>query len=317
MIRNPSIPSQKVEQGGAAHSNVQRRQDTIFYLLFLLPAAVLILIFTVYPLLAVFYFSVTSLRYVIDVPQWVGLDNFRWAFGNPLFWKTISNTALFTAASLAGQTILGLFFAVLLNQESLRGKGFYRGVLMFAWIMPELIVAAVMGVIFGSNVGIVNHWLVTAGLPAVPWLNDPTYALLTLVLINIWRGLPFNILIYLTALQSVSREWYEAAELDGASSLQAFRAITLPHLAPTIASVLILGTIWTSNVFFLPFVLTGGGPMNSTMLWSVAIYDTIFKNQQLARGAAMSVVVYLILLVASLFYYRLLRKVSREAQENA
>ena len=192
-------------------------------------------------------------------------------------------------------------------------EGISRAVLLFAWIMPELIVASIFLMIFGNNISIVNHWLELLGLPRVGWLNDPNIALFTLILVNIWKGIPLNIIIYLTALQGVNTEYYEAATLDGASAWQQFWALTFPFLLPTIVTTLILGTIWTANVFFLPFIMTGGGPLDSTLMWSLAIYRTIFQNLQLSRGAAMSVVVYLVLLVIGLAYYRLLNKTTTDA----
>jgi multiple sugar transport system permease protein len=233
---------------------------------------------------------------------------------NPFFELAVRNTVIFTGLSLFGQTAFGILSAVVLNQEHLPARSFFRGVCLFSWIIPELIVAATFLMIFGNNVSVVNHWLEQLGLVRIGWLNDPQIALYTLVLVNTWKGLPYNIIVYLTALQGINQEYYEAARLDGANAWQQFWALTFPFLMPTILSTLILGTIWTSNVFFLPLLMTNGGPLNSTMIWSLAIFRTIFENLQLSRGSAMSVIVYLILLSIGFVYYRFLRGVHQEGE---
>lgn len=292
------------------HRFMQPDNLTLYAFLFL--PLVLILVFFLYPLVAVFFYSFNDLNSLVDPFKFHGLENFRWALSNPYFGQAIRNTLLFTVLSLLGQTTLGILSALILNQDELPARTFFRGVLLFAWVMPELIVAAIFLMIFGNNISVVNYWLEQLGLSRVGWLNDPDIALYTLIIVNIWKGLPFNIIIYLTALQGISKDYYEAAKLDGANVWQQFQALTFPFLLPTILSTLILSTIWTSNVFFLPFVMTGGGPLNATMLWSLSIYNTIFKNLQLSRGAAMSVIVYLILLAIGIFYYIFLRRNQQE-----
>ncbi len=286
--------------------------DNLLLYGFLLLPVVLILIFFLYPLLAVFVYSFGDMNSLIDSFEFNGLENFHWAVSNPFFRLAVRNTVVFTALSLVGQTTLGVLSAVILNQDRLPGRTAFRSVLLFAWIMPELIVATIFLMIFGNNISVINYWFEQLGLARIGWLNNPDIALFTLALVNIWKGLPFNIIIYLTALQAINTEYYEAATLDGANAWQQFWALTYPFLLPTLLSTLILSTIWTSNVFFLPFVMTGGGPLGSTTLWSLAIYRTIFENMQLSRGSAMSVIVYLILLVVGMVYYRYLRRVQRE-----
>lgn len=282
--------------------------DRLVFLLFLLPSALLIGTFTVFPILYVFFLSINDMRFVIDDPKFYGLENFRWLASNPFFAQTTLHTAIFTILSLAGQTTLGIFFAVMLNKEHLPGRELFRSIILFAWVIPEVVVAVIFSVIFGSNIGIINHILQSFGFPDVAWLNSPSISLYTLIIVNIWKGLPFNILVYLTAMQSVSKDWYEAAELDGANGWQKFMAITLPAIQPTLGTTLLLGTIWTSGVFFIPFIMTDGGPLNSTTLWSLAIYNTFYKNSQLSRAAAMSVFIYLVLFSLGWIYFKVLRR---------
>ena len=306
-----SLLTHKKSSPGLAFYGLSVDNLTLFGFLFI-PLA-LIIVFFVHPLLAIFFYSINDMRSLTDPTGSYGLANFEWVLNNKFFQLATRNTVIFVVASLLGQTVIGIFSALILNKDNLPGRTFFRAVLLFAWIMPELIVASIFLMIFGNNISIVNHWLELLGLPRVGWLNDPNIALFTLILVNIWKGIPLNIIIYLTALQGVNTEYYEAATLDGASAWQQFWALTFPFLLPTIVTTLILGTIWTANVFFLPFIMTGGGPLDSTLLWSLAIYRTIFQNLQLSRGAAMSVVVYLVLLVIGLVYYRLLNKTTTDA----
>lgn len=284
------------------------------YLFFLAPSIVLVAIFTVYPIVTVFQMSFTDMRFATDAPNFNGLANYEWAFNNRFFMTSFNNTVTFTVYSLIGHTVMGLFFASLLNQPKLWGINIYRMVVLFTWILPEIVMAAVMAVIFGSNIGIVNHVFELIGIQRVAWLNDPRVALNTLILISLWRGFPFNTLMYLTALQGINNELYEAGDVDGANLWQKFWYITLPQMMPTIVSVLIIGTIGVANAFFTPFIITGGGPLNATQLWSLSIYDTVFQNQQLARGSAMSVIVFGALLSVSMIYYVILRRVSEKAE---
>lgn len=290
------------------------KSDNLFLYGFLLLPIALIFVFFLYPLITIFIYSFNDLNSLIDPYKFHGLKNFQWAFSNPYFGLAIRNTIIFTALSTVGQTVLGVLSALILNQGELPLRTFFRGVLLFAWVMPELLVATTFLMIFGNNISVVNYWFEQLGLERIGWLNEPSIALYTLILINIWKGLPYNIIVYLTALQGINQDYYEAAKLDGANAWQQFWALTYPFLLPTLLSTLILSTIWTSNVFFLPFVMTAGGPLNSTMLWSIAIYRTIFENLQLSRGAAMSVVVYLILLSVGIVYYRVLRQVQRDQE---
>lgn len=290
------------------------KSDNLALYGFLFVPVALIFVFFLYPLVTIFIYSFNDMNSLVDPFKFFGWENFRWAFSNPYFGLAIRNTIVFTMLSIAGQTTLGILSAIILNQGELPLRTFFRGVLLFAWVMPELLVATTFLMIFGNNISVVNYWLEQLGLDRIGWLNNPAIALNTLILVNIWKGLPYNIIVYLTALQGINQEYYEAAKLDGANAWEQFWALTFPFLLPTLLSTLILSTIWTSNVFFLPFVMTSGGPLNSTMLWSIAIYRTIFENLQLSRGAAMSVVVYLILLAIGIVYYRFLRQVQRDQE---
>jgi multiple sugar transport system permease protein len=291
----------------------QKGNDNLTYLFFLLPGALLVITFAIYPILMVFYLSVNNIDNAIDPPKWYGLQNFAWVIRNPYFIQSLGNTLIFTVLSVAGATIIGIFLATLLNQDRLRGRDFFRSIYLYAWLIPEVISAIVFRFIFASNYGLLNNILASIGLPQPAWLNDPHLALYTLVLVNVWRGIPFNILIYLTALQTVNKEWLESAELDGANSWQKFRYISLATLRPTLVTTSLLGIIWASNTFFLPFVMTDGGPLNSTRLWSLLIYQNFFNTPtHVSRASAISVFVYLILFVFGLVYFSLTRKINEE-----
>jgi ABC-type sugar transport system permease subunit len=291
----------------------QKGNDNLTYLIFLLPGALLIITFAIYPILMVFFLSVNDIDNAIDPPKWYGLQNFIWAIKNPYFIQSLSSTLIFTVLSVSGSTGFGIFLAALLNQEKLRSRDFFRSIYLYAWLVPEVIAAVVFRFVFASNFGLLNNILASLGLPQPAWLNNPHLALFTLVMVNVWRGIPFNILVYLTALQTVNKEWLESAELDGANGWQKFRYISFATLRPTIVTTSLLGIIWASNTFFLPYVMTDGGPLNSTRLWSLLIYQNFFDfPTHISRASAISVFVYLILFVFGLVYFALTRKINEE-----
>ncbi len=295
----------------------QRRDwdDRLTFTLMLMPAVILILGFSIYPLLSVFAISFTNMKYAIDPPTWNGFNTLIWALNNPYFTDSFMRTLAFTGLSVLGSTILGIFLAVLLNQNNIPGKDIFRTIILYGWIIPEVITSIIFRFLFASNYGLINHLLSVLGLAQPAWLNDPILTPYVLILVSIWRNTPFNILVYLTALQSVNKQWYESAEIDGANGWQKFRYISLSVLKPTMFVTVLLGIIWTSNTFFLPFVMTQGGPLDSTMLWSLLIYNTYFTvPQQVSRAAAMSVFVFLLLAMIGAFYFFILKRTNTQME---
>jgi multiple sugar transport system permease protein len=317
-MENDHLGIQEILQNNRQPKHFWQRRDwddRLTYTIMLIPAIILIFSFSVFPLINVFAIAFTNMKYAIDPPTWNGFNTFAWALRNPYFTDSFLRTLKFTGLSLLGSTSLGILLAVILNQDNIPGRDIFRTIVLYGWIIPEVITSIIFRFIFASNYGLINHLLDIFGLAQPAWLNDPVLTPYVLVLVNIWRATPFNILVYLTALQSVNKEWYEAAELDGANGWQKFRYISLAVLQPTMFVTILLGIIWTSNTFFLPFVMTQGGPLDSTTLWSILIYNTYFTQpQQIARAAAMSVFVFLLLAMIGAIYFIVLKRTNAQAE---
>jgi multiple sugar transport system permease protein len=213
------------------------------------------------------------------------------------------NTFVFTLGCLVLQFGIGFALALLLNRESPVARS-VRGILMVPWMIPMTVTALMFKFMFSSNVGIINQGFQALGLIQRPieWLLEPQLAMFSLIVANTWIGIPFNMILLSTGLTTIPREVKEAAAIDGARAPQAFLRITVPMLKPVIESVLILGFIYTFKVFDLVFVMTNGGPVNSTHLLSTYSYKLSFSLFKYSQGAATANILFVILLVVSLIY---------------
>lgn len=274
-------------------------------LLFLAPVVIYAALFFIYP----FVFNVSlSLRatdavsFVTGASEFVGLANYRALWREPAFLAALRNTAIWTTGSLLFQFSLGFALALLFNRD-FPGERVLRGLILVPWFLP-LIVTANAFRFFFSEQGIVNGLLISSGiLPrAVPWLTDPSLAIWTLTLTNIWIGIPFNFVLLHAGLKEVPRELYEAAEIDGASAWQRFVHVVVPVMRPVIFTVLMLGIVYTVKHFDIVWIVTQGGPANSTHLLSSLSYQLAFQEYDFGHAAAVSnAMVLLILTVVAVF----------------
>jgi arabinogalactan oligomer/maltooligosaccharide transport system permease protein len=193
--------------------------------------------------------------------------------------------------------------ALLLNRN-LRLKGLYRTLLIVPWAMPMVIAGLVWKGEFHQQFGFVNLMLAKIGIQGPPWLTNPTWAFVAVCITNIWRGIPFMVVIILGGLQSIPGDYYEAADMDGASWWQSFRGITLPLLSPVLGPAITLGTIWTFNNLDVIFLITEGGPSESTNTLVTALYNAAFGFSKFGFGAMFSIVIFLILFAFSAFWMR-------------
>ncbi|WP_067818378.1 carbohydrate ABC transporter permease [Actinomadura kijaniata] len=272
-----------------------------------------------YPLLRGVYLSLTDateanvgrtigMNTIPATYRFVGLDNYVQIFSDSEFWLRLGWTFLWTVASVTLTVGLGLGLAMLLNRR-LRFRGLYRVILILPWAAPAFVSTFIWRYVLNNDFGLANGMLRAAGLPTVEWLDDPTMAKVSVILVNVWLGIAFNMVALLGGLQSVPRELYEAARVDGASAWQQFRNITLPMLRPVSRTVILLGTIWSFNQFPVIFLLTRGGPNGATEILVTAAYRDAFMGLRDYSGSAANGMVILVLLVvmASL-YLRSLRK---------
>ncbi|MET7333110.1 sugar ABC transporter permease [Nonomuraea sp. NPDC005650] len=239
--------------------------------------------------------------------EFVGLDNYLQILTSSLFWDKLVWTVVWTVVCVALHYGIGLGLAVMLNRR-LRFRSVYRVLLILPWAVPAFVAAFIWRYLYNSDYGVINGFLKAAGLSGVGWLDDPTTAKIAVIAVNVWIGVPFMMVAMLGGLQSIPAELYEAAEVDGASPWQRFRAITLPGLRQVSSTVVLLGTIWTFNMFPIIFLVTRGGPGSETeILVTYAFREAFTGVRNYAGSAAWGVIILLMLVVLAIGYRRTLR----------
>jgi multiple sugar transport system permease protein len=276
--------------------------------LFVLPAAIYMVLLVGYPILSNVILGFQDVTvWSINKPDkpFIGFRNYAVLLGDPVLRASILNTFVFTAGCLILQFSIG-FALALLSNLGFPGAKPIRGLMMIPWMIPMTVTALMFKFIFSSNVGIINQGLEAIGLAAKPidWLLNPISAQFALIVANTWIGIPFNMILLFAGLTTIPVELMEAAAIDGATRWDAFRKITIPMLKPVIESVLILGFIYTFKVFDLVFVMTNGGPANSTHLLSTFSYKLSFSLFKYSQGAAVANILFAILLAVSVLYLR-------------
>ena len=239
------------------------------------------------------------------IRPWAGLDNYRYIFAQPEFWLVMKNTALFVVCSIAGQFILGFGLAIFF-QQNFPGSSTIRGLFLVSWVMPGLVVGGIWSLILAGDYGVLNAILEALGIIDEPvfWKSDPDLAIWSIIIANIWLGLAFNMLLLSVGLAAIPRDLYEAAELDGATAWQRFWTITLPMMRSTIGAVLSLGLIGTLQQFDLFPAITEGGPANTSNVTQYWAWQMSFKQYDFARGATISVLMLVFVLIAAVVYVR-------------
>ena len=270
-------------------------------LLFISPWLLGFLIFTVFPVIASLYLSFTDYR-VLSPPRWVGLANYRALLGDTdYFWPALGNT-VFLFLELPLSLCLGLALALLLNQK-LRGIALFRTFLFVPSIVPAVASAMLWLWVLNPEHGLLNAGLRAAHLPAPPWLASPLWAKPAMILMDLW-GVGGGMVIYLAALQAVPAALYEAASLDGAGFWQRTRHITLPSISPVIFFNLIMGVIGTFQYFTQTFVMTKGGPDNSTLFYALYLYQNAFEYFRMGTACAMAWILFLLTLAATALVFK-------------
>ncbi len=239
-----------------------------------------------------------------------GVSNLQRVFTQPLlntpsstFWIVFGRTIAWTVINVFFHVTLGMGIALLLNRQ-LALKGLYRTLLVIPWAMPMVVAGLVWKGEFHSQFGFVNLLLAKFGIQGPAWLTDPIWAFVAVCIANIWRGIPFMVVIILGGLQSIAGEYYEAAEMDGATWGQQFRNVTLPLLAPVLGPAVTLGTIWTFNNLDVIYLITQGGPSEATNTLVVALYNAAFGFSRFGFAAMFSIVIFVILFLFSAFWLK-------------
>jgi len=281
------------------------RQGLLAYVL-LLPGLLILTAFIGWPFITSLWLSVTDQSVSTSVARFVGLENFTGALRSQIFLQTVRNTFVYTGVTVVFKLGLGLGLAVLMNQ-SFRLKNLARAALLLPWIVPTALSAIAWLWLFDATFSVFNWAIVRSGIAdrGINWLGEGAWAMTSISIANIWRGTPFFAISILAGLQTVDRELLDAAAVDGASLWQRFWRITIPLIRPVILIVLLFSTVQTISDFQLVYVLTRGGPANSTHLLGTLAYDVAVRAGQLSQGAAISLYMFpvLILCVVALLVY--------------
>lgn len=266
--------------------------------LFLLPAFIVLTVFFFIPFFQTFLLSFQDYSNNIYAPAFVGFENYIKLFHNPVFYKVLGNTFIYLFVAVPILAIFPLFLAILINQK-IRGVTLYK-ILIYLPVIVSIVVASIAFKWLYADEGILNYAVSLFGMQPIGWLTDPRFALYSVIIVTIWKGIGYYMIIYLAALMSVPQELYEACDIDGASFLTKHLTVTVPHIMPTIALVTTISAISAMKVFAEIYVMTKGGPLNSSKTIVYYIYERAFENLDLGFASAMAVVLLVIVMIFSL-----------------
>lgn len=274
--------------------------------LLLLPGLAIFVTVILYPFIDAVLMSFTNRSMMYPNYDWVGIENYKKVFSDPYFLKTLGTTALFVIGATVLPYVLGMVWAIVLNQ-GFRGAEFLRGVTLVDWIIPGTAIGFLWSWIFNGQYGILNNILTSLGIleTGIPWLGQTSTALLCVIIARTWQMLPWNMAFLLGGLQSVPMDQVEAAHIDGANNWQTFWRVILPSMKQTAILIFVMGLISTLQHFDLPWTMTQGGPARATTTLSIEVYTTAFKNWNMGKAATVGTIWAVLLAAFSTIYLRL------------
>jgi len=284
-----------------------QRAERLTFLALIAPNFILFGVFTFWPLIYNFYLSFTKWNMITPSPTWIGLDNYATLIQDPIFWRVLWNTVYLATGSITIRLVLALALALVLNQK-LAGRDVYRAIIFSPTFTTGAAIALVWTWIFHKDLGLLRLPLSWVGLPSPNWLADVNWTIPALIIVTIWRGLGYDMVIFLAGLQGIPAELYEAARVDGAGRWSLFRHITLPLLSPITFFLVVTSIIGALQVFDIVAVMTAGGPMNSSKVYVYYVYENAFKFFKVGYAAALSIVLFIITLAITIFQTRLSRR---------
>lgn len=266
--------------------------------LFLLPAAIVLALFFFLPFFDTIMLSFKDYSSGIYEPTWVGVDNYIKLMKSPEFYQVIFNTLIFLFCAVPLLAILPLILAIMVNQK-IRGITLYK-LLIYLPVIVSIVVAAIAFKWLYAQSGILNYVIGLFGFSPIGWLTDPKFALFSVIIVTVWKGIGYYMMIYLSALMSAPKDLYEACDVDGANFIQKHLTVSLPHLMPTLALVSTISSISALKVFAEIYVMTKGGPLNSSKTIVYYIYERAFENLDLGLASAAAIVLLAIVMVFSI-----------------
>lgn len=278
--------------------------------LLLLPALCFTVFVLVYPLLQNLLNSLRRVSLIRGAGDWFGLANYEKVFQDSVFWLAFQNTLLYASVGTALALLVGLAFALVLNMKLGRITNIMGFIYTIPWVISPVVAGFAWKWLLNDNFGIINHWLINLGIinEGITWLGDPATALLCVVVARIWQFYPFAMVMFLAGLQAIPEEQYEAAAVDGASTIGKFLHITLPNLRSVTGVLLLLGVIWSFNDFNMVFVMTRGGPIHASMVLPVLVREFSFVQFDLGKGSALSILIFTMLVALSYLYLRMISR---------
>lgn len=283
--------------------------DRALAYLTLAPSAFLLVLLAGVPMVTVFFMAMQDIDMGATSGPFIGVENFAWALTDPAFHSALVNTLVWVFGSVTLEMLLGLGLALLLNR-SFRLRGLARAVILAPYLVPSVVAVLTWRYMLHDIVGIINAALVGIGLASGPllWLNSTSLAMLSVIIVGVWKFFPFVVLALLGILQAIPQEQYEAARIDGAGEFQQFWRITLPHLLPVFLLTALLRTIWSFQKFDIIYLMTGGGPLDSTTTLPVLVYLKAFSDFELGRAAAVAILTCAILGLLTAVYFVLIKR---------
>lgn len=301
--KGEAVTMGRVRGLGTARKRLRRHR--IGYLL-VLPSCLFVLGFIIVPLFRGILLSLTTEEFGGSRAMFVGLANYISLIrSDAAFWQAMLKTLIWAIATVTTVYCVGLALATLLNQD-IRGRAIFRSLLLIPWVIPNIVVASIWRWMYHDQFGFINSALSGLRLISQPvqWLSNPTLAFISVIMVFVWKYTPFMTITLLAGMQSISHEYYEAAQIDGASGFQSFLYVTLPLLRPVSITSTLLLSIWAFNHFDILYVLTGGGPSKATTLLSIEIYNRAFFSLDIGYAAAMGCMMLLGLLGFAVFYLK-------------
>ena len=276
-------------------------------LLFILPAIIPLSVFWIWPMIKAIFMSFTDWDYMSSTYNMVGIENYRELFSDNMFYSALKNTFVFTLGTLIPTIVGGLAMAMVLK-KNIKGSALYKAIIFSPWITPTVAISIVWSWIFEPQYGFANYILQLFNLPKSQWLQSPGTAMMAVIIVTVWKGFGWAMVFYLTALERVPRDLYEAAAIDGANSWNKFISITLPLISPTTFFLSIITTINSIQAYDQIQVLTQGGPAGSTRTILYMYYQTAFENFNIGQATAMATVILIIIGVLAGFQFTASKK---------
>ena len=307
---SPATPGLQVGLQSPALRNLRvflRRRSTVAFFM-CLPLIVIIACLVIYPALYSIYLSMLNKAQT----RFIGLGNFSFLLSRDVFWMVVRQTAIFALSAVFFKALIGLITAHLINNLPAKGQRKWRGMMLVPWVIPLALSSLGWWWLFDPTHSAFNYVLASLGLDEIPWLSQPIWARFSVILVNVWFGAPFFLIMYLAALKSVPEQLYEAASIDGANAWQKFVHITLPMMRNIISITVLFSLIVTFANFDIVQIMTGGGPRNTTHVFATYAFMLGIRSGDLPLGAATSLFMFPILGIAAIFILRGVRKRGRE-----